>query len=363
MPEFIPGLELGRLFYEEVIKPILEADFADLRYSAALIGHGSEILGYDTERSTDHHWGPRVMLFLSEDDYARQQVAITKALRHKLPTRFRGYSTHFSGADNNGVQLLEDIDEGPVNHRVEIFTLRGFFLGELGFDPYHKPTMIDWLTFPEQKLLSLTAGQVYHDGLGELEALRATFSYYPHDLWLYLMAAQWVRIAQEEAFMGRCAEVGDELGSQIISGRLVRDMMKLCFLMERRYAPYNKWFGKAFSELQCAAELLPRLENICRSGDCDTREEYLSQAYSIVARMHNDLQITPPLSTEVSLYHGRPFKVIHGGRFAYALLSSITDEEVRTIEVPIGAIDQFIDSTDVLENPVLCRKLTTLFEE
>jgi len=60
MPDFIPGLELGRLYYLEAVKPVLDSFF--LQYSAALIGSGSEILGFDTEMSTDHHCGPRVML-------------------------------------------------------------------------------------------------------------------------------------------------------------------------------------------------------------------------------------------------------------------------------------------------------------
>jgi hypothetical protein len=58
--EFVPGLKLAELFYKEAVRPVLLKHFPRLRYSAALIGHGSEVLGFDTERSTDHHWGPRV---------------------------------------------------------------------------------------------------------------------------------------------------------------------------------------------------------------------------------------------------------------------------------------------------------------
>lgn len=61
---FVPGLELSRGFFADLVQPLLEDAFPDLRYSAALIGHGSEVLGFDTVMSTDHHWGPRVMLFL-----------------------------------------------------------------------------------------------------------------------------------------------------------------------------------------------------------------------------------------------------------------------------------------------------------
>jgi hypothetical protein len=39
----------------------------------------------------------------------------------------------------------------------------------------------------------------------------------------------------------------------------VLDLMRLCFLMGRQYAPYSKWFGTAFTQLACAADLSPVL--------------------------------------------------------------------------------------------------------
>ena len=48
----------------------------------------------------------------------------------------------------------------------------------------------------------------------------AKFAYYPHDVWLYLMAAGWSRIGQEERLMGRAGLVGDELRSAVIGARL-----------------------------------------------------------------------------------------------------------------------------------------------
>jgi len=93
---FIPGIELAGKFYQEAIRPILESEFSCAPYSAALIGTGSEVLGFDTEMSTDHHWGPRAMLFLREHDYDRYASAITESLRRKLPVKFCGYSTNYS---------------------------------------------------------------------------------------------------------------------------------------------------------------------------------------------------------------------------------------------------------------------------
>jgi len=47
-PTFIPGLELARRFYWEGVRPVLDTEFRGLRHSAALIGTGSEVLGFDT---------------------------------------------------------------------------------------------------------------------------------------------------------------------------------------------------------------------------------------------------------------------------------------------------------------------------
>src|ERR1700754_3820887 len=106
MPEFIKGLELSRLFYEEAVRPVLEESFPRLRYAAALLGTGSEVLGFDTEMSSDHGWGPRFDLFLDEADYEAERDSIKETLRHKLPRSFRGYPTSFTEPDptDNGTQ-------------------------------------------------------------------------------------------------------------------------------------------------------------------------------------------------------------------------------------------------------------------
>jgi hypothetical protein len=68
VPRFIPGIQLNQLFYREAVAPVLASALPGLRYSAALIGYGSGVLGFDSERSTDHEWGPRPVIFLAEND-------------------------------------------------------------------------------------------------------------------------------------------------------------------------------------------------------------------------------------------------------------------------------------------------------
>ncbi len=83
--KFIPGLQLGQYFYNEIVKPALAKNFPDLKYSAGLVGEGSEILGYDTPQSTDHCWGPRTMLFLSDEDYEKSAKKILETLTAAIP--------------------------------------------------------------------------------------------------------------------------------------------------------------------------------------------------------------------------------------------------------------------------------------
>ncbi len=212
------------------------------------------------------------------------------------------------------------------------------------------------------------AGGVFHDSLGALAQIRQKLAYYPHDIWLLLLSAQWTRIEQEKAFMGRCGDIGDELGSQIIAARLVRDIMGLCFLLERQYAPYNKWFGTAFSRLDCASKLDPILQAAIYSRGWQEREKFLAQAYTVIAQMHNTLKLTNPMATQVSKYHDRPYLVLHAETIIEEIRAAITAPAVRKVLTTdtkgvIGSLDQWIDSTDILSNGRLCDKLKYFYEK
>src|SRR5947209_5869072 len=113
-PPFVPGLELSKRFYREAVRPIIDRDFPYLVHSAALIGYGSEVLRYDTPRSTDHRWGPRVRLFLRPEDFDQFSQALTDVLSGRLPRTFLGYPTHFE----NSFQLAAT-EHGPIQHHVE----------------------------------------------------------------------------------------------------------------------------------------------------------------------------------------------------------------------------------------------------
>lgn len=362
MTEFISGLDLSGLYFKETIKPILDGKFPNLKYSAALIGHGSEVLRFDTEMSRDHDWGPRMMLFLEENNFRNNKKKIDEVLKQSLPLEFHGYSTHFVPNDD-GTRHLEPIAHAPVEHLVEILTKNEYFSNYLGLDMSKPISPVDWLTFPQQKLLGITSGAVFHDEIG-LNELRKKFSWYPKDVWLYLLASLWQRIGQEEHLMGRAGYVGDELGASIIASRVARDLMRLSFLLERKYAPYPKWFGSAFMDLRIAPELQPELVALTHSQNWQERQNHYSSAIGITARYWNKIADLPAISEKTTQFYGRPFQVINGGNIAKQVAAGIKDEFFsKDLKNSIlGSIDLISDNTDLVEDQSLRPYLLSLLK-
>jgi len=359
--DFIPGLDLSEAFYKEAVKPILDKHLPDLVYSAARLGTGSDVLGFDTSQSMDHDWGPKLLLFLDKADFESLHEKMDKLLQDNLPYEIRGFPTNFTHTED-GSLLMALIDSGPVNHAVKIITVNEFFTEYFGLIPSEELLIVDWLTIPEQILRSIVSGRIFHDGLGEVEPIIKQLQYYPHDLWLYLLASQWHRISQEVAFIGRCGQVGDELGSRIVGARLVRDVMKLCFLMEKQYAPYIKWFGTAFYKLICAKQLTPIFIQVMDAVTWQEREKYLIQAYEFVAKMHNELEITESLQTKATQFHNRPFMIIQADMYAETIRKEIKNEEILKLPEHHGAIDQYVDSTDILGYTNKFRRFWSMYQ-
>jgi uncharacterized protein DUF4037 len=319
---FIPGVELAGRLYREAVRPLLSRHFPGLTHTAALIGRGSEVLGFDTTRSTDHDWGPRLQLFVPTSD-----DRISDMLADELPAEIAGYSTNLAPVGEEGTRHMRPAT-GRIRHAVTVAELGDWLTGHLGFDPRDDITPDEWLATPTQVLAEATGGAVFHDDLG-LHSIRRRLTWYPDDVWRHVLACHWRRVEQEEGFVGRCAEVGDDLGSAIVAGRLVRQLMRLCLLINRVYPPYSKWLGSAFARLPCAERLTPVLTNAVAATDQHDRERHLTQAFEAVAVLCNDTGLTGPVDPHTRQFHDRPYRVLHAERFAAALQGSIVDPTLR----------------------------------
>jgi hypothetical protein len=340
VPTFEPGIELNRGFYDDVVGPLL----APFRHSAALIGSGSQVLGYDTGRSTDHGWGPRITVFTERADVDRAQAVIDAG----LPETYRDWPVVFGW------------DEVAPVHHVQVTTIASWFRGHLGFDPRQELHTVDWLVTPQQLLLEAIGGAVYHDGLGELAPARATLARMPDDVRAWMLACQWRRIDQDEPFAGRTAEVGDETGSRLLAARSVRCLMELHFLYERTYWPYRKWFGTAYARLPGSDELLPLFDRALHDETFAEREGAIVTATEALADMHNASGLPSVDDPTARRFHNRPFRVLEADRFVEACLGGVRDAWLRA-QPRIGSIDQFVDSVDVLARPAVARRVRAIY--
>lgn len=137
--------------------------------------------------------------------------------------------------------MLIFVREADISQREAIFaalhkaapatyTVPAYYGKRLGLSPsrlLEGLELLDWLTIPAQTLAELTGGTVYRDDFGELTVVREHLSFYPQDVWLFLMASVWNRIGQEEHLMPRAGFAGDELGAALIASRLIRDVISL----------------------------------------------------------------------------------------------------------------------------------------
>ena len=174
------------------------------------------------------------------------------------------------------------------------------------------------------------------------------------------MAGQWRRVAQLEHFVGRTGSRGDDLGSRVIAASLVRDLMRLALLQERRYPPYWKWLGPAYAELGRPEE--EALARTLAAGDWQAREAGLVEAYEAVARRHNELAVTEPVDPTVRAFWGRPFQRLV--RRSLRGLAARRDHRsgVRAIDHEAGPVDAVSDNTDFLDLPRCFRELTDLYD-
>ena len=349
--KFIKGIELNRGFYFDVVKPIIESEFPELKYSAALVGYGSDVLGYDTEISMDHGWGPRCRIFIMEEydeTFDSIKEKLNQVLQERLPQKYKGFPTKYTKpSEVDGVVHMAERDEDTCSHLISVHTIRNFIYWTAGHDPDKKELQLfDWLAFSEQGLLELTKGEVFHDDLG-IEKFRKQFTYFPEDVRLLKLSAVWDHIANEEAFVGRRLDLGDSIGAKTIAVRIANTLMKICFYLEEKYIPYSKWFMTAFKELSVYEQLIEPIEEIVLSNSTNDLDLKVARLAKAVAEIQN-AELGMNLEIEVTGFYGRPYKCIFCENIVKSLRERIKDENLKQINIRKIGIEQKIDGIDFL---------------
>ncbi|HXW43436.1 MAG TPA: DUF4037 domain-containing protein [Streptosporangiaceae bacterium] len=332
----LTGSELARRFHADTVAPLLAQAMPRLRYAAGRLGSGSDVLGVDDVMSRDHDWGCRLTLLVDEAD--RDVVPqIIGLLERELPQSYLDYPVRFPVT----------WDSSPA-HKVEVATVTGFAAGRLGLDPTGGMSVLDWLVLTGQSVLEVIAGPVFSDRTTGLAQVREVLRWYPADVERYVLAAAWQRLSQEMPMVGRTAERGDDSGSRLLSTRLADDLIWLAFVLSREWPPYPKWRGTAFQALTVAADLAAPVAAAAAAPAWRDRESGLADACEVLLTAQRARGLPAPASA-VARFFDRPYRTVDQA-VQEALLADITDPEVNSLP-PIGAVEQWVSSVDILARP------------
>ena len=259
------GMELARLYYEEVCKPVIEKEAGELteRTAVGLVGEGSECYGYDDEISRDHDFGPSCCFWLTKGDY-RIYGGKLREILDSLPKSFMSFPALKMSEWGGGRR-------GALN--TESF-YRKFTGKENGPE-----TLDEWRMIPETNLSIVTNGSVFSDPLGEFTKIRnRLLEYYPEDIRLDKIASRCMKIAQSGQYnLGRCLKRGEFVAARIAEAEFINESIYMIYLLNKKYMPFYKWMHKDMQFLPILGKevhnLLNNLISIQNSEKPETAEK------------------------------------------------------------------------------------------
>lgn len=259
------GMELSRLYYEEVCKPAIEKEAGELteRTAVGLVGEGSECYGYDDEISRDHDFGPSCCFWLTKEDY-RIYGGKLREILDSLPKSFMSFPALKMSEWGGGRR-------GVLN--TESF-YRKFTGKENGPE-----TLDEWRMIPETNLSIVTNGSVFSDPLGEFTKIRnRLLEYYPEDIRLDKIASRCMKIAQSGQYnLGRCLKRGEFVAARIAEAEFINESIYMIYLLNKKYMPFYKWMHKDMQFLPILGKevhnLLNNLISIQNSEKPETAEK------------------------------------------------------------------------------------------
>lgn len=329
----------SRIFFQQVVKPIMERKFPaeTARTAFGIFGYGSEALRLDDELSRDHHWGIRIDAMMPAEVFDKRKNEMLAFLGANLPANFQGHSLregHLAGAGLS-----------PDN-------LRAFLLRTIGID--HAPTTYkEWLELPEEDIIHVINGEIWHDPAGDFTAVRKAFkNHYPEPIRKRRLA-HWCRYfsGMGAYALHRAILRKNELYAAIAFGKAIRWGVQIAFLLEKHYFPYDKWLMAMLERLpRLAAPLTPIIVEAVRlSTSWERKLELLNQMSDIL----DDTMVKDGLIKPHPPYKANPTSGYRLLEHAYAEIIKGLPPEIKTV-VPVWDqvyLEQFhsgyVDSLDM----------------
>ncbi len=149
----------------------------------------------------------------------------------------------------------------------------------------------------------------------------------------------------------------------MLAARVARDLVRIGFLLEPRWAPYGKWLTTAFAQSALADQAGRYLRRALSATQWREREAALCATARHLADATNRLGLAEPVDPSPRRFHTGDIQVLGAQRLTRALTDAISDPQLRALltrlghrpDGPLGhlpgAIDQAVDSVEVLTQP------------
>lgn len=306
------GIELSRAYYELFGAPMLAEKFPALLelIAVGICGSGSECFGYDDEISRDHDFEPGFMIFLPGEDVVDRRTAFL------LERAYDALPKEFGGAKRQRVKPVGGARRG-------VFRTAEFFSGKVG-SADGSFSLSEWLTIPDYARAEATNGEIFHDGTGEVSAIRRRILNMPEDARRKRLAGNLITMAQSGQYnYPRCLAHGESGAAQLALTEFVQSTMRAVFLLARRPMPYYKWSYRALRELSPFGKIADMCEYLISSDNSPQntviKEETISKLCGTVAAGIESQGIAAA-DSELE-------------RLAYAVNGTIRDPQVRNLSI------------------------------
>lgn len=247
------GLDLCKQFYNQHGEGKLKSEFPKLfeRMSIGLVGNGSDAHGFDDIYSRDHDWGPGFCIWLAAKDYEKYYAEVEE-LYESLPVIFKGVIRNATpqGSGRLGVHSV---------HEFYDTVLEGKSI---------KPGGISWNKIREYNLYAATNGEVFKKGCTIFDDIRKELKmYYPDEQYILNLAKGAHNMSQSGQYnFARMLKRGDYVSASLMFSQFVESTMDVCYLLNRKYAPYTKWKFKGMEEFTKLMDVKTYLEIIVEQG-------------------------------------------------------------------------------------------------
>lgn len=256
------GLDICRSYYEKYGAPMIREKFSDYedKIAVGLFGEGSDCFGFDDEVSRDHDWGPGFMMLVRKNVYDKIGEELKRAYED-LPKEFLGYKrvTTPEGSGRVGVICIEKLlcrylgEMFGINDKDDMASALGIATDSALTGVIVQERLV---YVPETVLAQFVNGEIWRDDTGVITAIREKMGeYYSDDVWRHKLGVSLILTGQCGQYnLLRELKRGDRVTSFTYLSDYIKNMLHTLFIINRKYAPYDKWLVRAAGELNIHPE-------------------------------------------------------------------------------------------------------------